>query len=757
MKMNRFALIFSLFLVFNLSLNAQQSIDNKVAELLSKMTLEEKIGQMNQYNGFWNFTGPSPQGGDAKVKYDHLRKGLVGSMLNVRGVKDVRSVQKIAVDESRLGIPLIFGFDLIHGYKTVFPIPLAEAASWDLSAIELSAQLSAKEASAAGINWTFAPMVDITRDARWGRVMEGAGEDPYLGSLVAAARVRGFQGNDLSAPSTIAATAKHFAAYGFAEAGRDYNTVDIGLNTLHNVVLPPFKATVDAGIKTFMNSFNDLNGIPATADAYLQRKILKGDWGFDGFVVSDWGSTREMIDHGYAKDRKHAGELAVIGGSDMDMESSIYINELETLIKEKKITIAQIDDAVSRILKVKFELGLFDDPYLYCNENLEKQITGAKEIVDATLEVAKKSIVLLKNENNTLPLKKKGQKIGLIGPLAADKNSPLGNWRIAAENNTAVSVLEGMQTYKGNSLIHAQGVRLVDKIPAGFHEEVAINTTDRTGFQAAVKLAKNVDVVVMVLGEYGFQSGEGRSRSKLGLPGLQQELLEKVAAVNSNIVLVVMNGRPLILNWAADNVPAIVEAWHLGTQSGNAIAQVLYGDYNPSGKLPMSFPRSVGQLPLYYNHKSTGRPGADGEDAGSVFWSHYGDEKNSPLFPFGFGLSYTQFEYSQMQLSATTLNRGESITASVEVKNTGKVKGKEVVQLYLQDPYASATRPIKELKGFQMLELDPGEGKQVSFTITEADLKFYSAKQVWEAESGTFHLFIGSDSTVKEKQSFILR
>ena len=721
------------------------------------MTLEEKIGQMNQYNGFWNFTGPSPQGGDAKVKYDHLRKGLVGSMLNVRGVKDVRSVQKIAVEESRLGIPLIFGFDLIHGYKTVFPIPLAEAASWDLSAIELSAQLSAKEASAAGINWTFAPMVDITRDARWGRVMEGAGEDPYLGSLVAAARVRGFQGNDLSEPSTIAATAKHFAAYGFAEAGRDYNTVDIGLNTLHNVVLPPFKATVDAGIKTFMNSFNDLNGIPATADAYLQRKILKGDWGFDGFVVSDWGSTREMIDHGYAKDRKHAGELAVIGGSDMDMESSIYINELETLIKEKKITIAQIDDAVSRILKVKFELCLFDDPYLYCNENLEKQITGAKEIVDATLEVAKKSIVLLKNENNTLPLKKKGQKIGLIGPLAADKNSPLGNWRIAAENNTAVSVLEGMQMYKGNSLVHTQGVRLVDKIPAGFHEEVAINTTDRTGFEAAVKLAKNVDVVVMVLGEYGFQSGEGRSRSKLGLPGLQQELLEKVAEVNSNIVLVVMNGRPLILNWAAENVPAILEAWHLGTQSGKAIAQVLYGDYNPSGKLPMSFPRSVGQLPLYYNHKSTGRPGADGEDAGSVFWTHYGDEKNSPLFPFGFGLSYTQFEYSQMQLSATTLNRGESITASVEVKNTGKVKGKEVVQLYLQDPYASATRPIKELKGFQMVELEPGEGKQVSFTITEADLKFYNAKQVWEAESGTFHLFIGSDSTVKEKQSFILR
>ena len=757
MKMNHQAPKLFLVLFINFSLTAQQSIDSKVADLLSKMTLEEKIGQMNQYNGFWNFTGPSPEGGDAKVKYEHLRKGLVGSMLNVRGVKDVQSVQKIAVEESRLGIPLLFGFDLIHGYKTVFPIPLAEAASWDLDAIQLSAQLSAKEAAAAGINWTFAPMVDITRDARWGRVMEGAGEDPYLGSLVAAARVRGFQGEDLSAPSTIAATAKHFAAYGFAEAGRDYNTVDIGLNTLHNVVLPPFKATVDAGIKTFMNSFNDLNGIPATADAYLQRDILKGAWGFDGFVVSDWGSIREMIDHGYAKDRKHAGELAVLGGSDMDMESSIYINELETLLKEKKISIAQIDDAVSRILKVKFELGLFDDPYLYCNEDLEKQITGAEEIVAATLEVAKKSIVLLKNENNTLPLKKNGQKIGLIGPLAADKTSPLGNWRIAAENNTAVSVLEGLQSYKGNALVHTQGVRLIDKVPAGFHEEVAINTTDRTGFDAAVEMAKQVDVVVMVLGEYGFQSGEGRSRTQLGLPGLQQELLEKVAAVNPNIVLVVMNGRPLILNWAAENVPAIVEAWHLGTQSGNAIAQVLYGDYNPSGKLPMSFPRSVGQLPLYYNQKSTGRPGADGEDAGSVFWSHYGDEKNSPLFPFGFGLSYTQFEYSQVQLSATTLNRGESITATVEVKNTGAVKGKEVVQLYLQDPYASATRPVKELKGFQMVDLEPGERKEVRFTITEADLKFYNAKQEWAAESGTFYLFIGSDSTVKEKQRFTLK
>jgi len=744
-------------LLITLTTSAQQTLDQKVEALLSKMTLQEKIGQMNQYNGFWNFTGPSPDGGDQKIKYDHLANGLVGSMLNVRGVKEVRAVQKIAVEKSRLGIPLIFGFDLIHGYQSVFPIPLAEAASWDLEAIQRSASLSAKEAAVAGINWTFAPMVDVTRDARWGRVMEGAGEDPYLGSLVAAARVHGFQGDDLASPFTIAASAKHFAAYGFAEAGRDYNTVDIGLNTLQNIVLPPFKAAVDAGIKTFMNSFNDLNGIPATADAYLQRDLLKGEWGFDGFVVSDWGSIREMVDHGYAKDRKQAGEMSVLGGSDMDMESSIYVNELEALLEEKKINIAHIDDAVKRILKVKFQLGLFDDPYLYCNEELEKQITGSQELVQANLDVAKKSIVLLKNENTILPLKKEGQKIGLIGPLAADKNSPLGNWRIAAENNSAVSVLEGFQSYKGNKISHAQGVKLVNKVPDGFHEEVQINTTDKTGIEEAIALAKEVDVVVMVLGEYGFQSGEGRSRAFLNLPGFQQELLEKVAEVNPNIVLVVMNGRPLILNWASENIPAIVEAWHLGSQSGHAIAQVLYGDYNPSGKLPMSFPRSVGQLPIYYNHKSTGRPGADGEDMGSVFWSHYGDEKNSPLYPFGYGLSYTQFEYSPLQLSDDIMDKGGSLKASIKLKNTGKFKGKEVVQFYIQDPYASATRPVKELKGFQMVELNPGETKEVSFRITEEQLKFYNARQKWEAESGTFYVFIGSNSAVKEKKAFELR
>ena len=721
------------------------------------MTLEEKIGQMNQYNGFYNATGPAPEVGDQKVKYENVKNGLVGSMLNVRGVDEVRAFQKLAVEESRLGIPIIFGFDVIHGYKTTFPIPLAESASWNLDLIEKSARMSAKEASAAGLNWTFAPMVDITRDARWGRVMEGAGEDPYLGSLIAAARVRGFQGNDLSSYETIASTAKHFAAYGFAESGKDYNTVDIGINTLHNIVLPPFKATVDAGVKTFMNSFNDLNGIPATADKYLQRDILKGDWNFDGFVVSDWGSLREMIDHGFAKDRKHAGELALNGGSDMDMESYIYLEYINELLDEGKVKMSQIDDAVSRILKVKYELGLFDDPYKYLDNEREKNVTGSKEILDATLEIAKHSIVLLKNEGNILPLKKNGQKIALIGPLADDKNSPLGNWRIAAENNSAVSVLEAMKEYKGNRLSHAMGVKLVNKVPDGFHEEVSINETDKTGISNAIRVARDADVVVMVLGEYGFQSGEGRSRTNLDLPGFQQELLEEVYKVNKNIVLVLMNGRPLVLNWHSENLPAIVEAWHLGTSSGNAIAEVLYGDFNPSGKLPMSFPRSVGQLPLYYNYKSTGRPGADGEDAGSVFWSHYQDELNSPLYPFGYGLSYTDFTISDISLSSDELSVDGSITASVLVSNVGDVKGREVVQLYIQDKYASTTRPVRELKGFELVDLEPGETKTVEFTINKKLLEFYNASNKWATEPGEFNVFIGNNSQTKNSSSFNFR
>ena len=462
-----------------------------------------------------------------------------------------------------------------------------------------------------------------------------------------------------------------------------------------------------------------------------------------------------MVVHGYARDKNHAGELGIKGGSDMDMESYIYLSELESLLEEGRIKMAQIDDAVRRILTVKYELGLFDDPFRYCDTTREKEITGAPEIRSGALDMAKKSIVLLKNDEALLPLKKQGQTIALIGPLAADKTSPLGNWRIAGENNSAVSVLEGMLKYGGNTIIHEQGVKLVNEIPA-FHKEVDINNSDKSGMKAAKSAAKNADVVVMVLGEYGFQSGEGRSRSKLDLPGFQQELLEEVYAVNKNIILVLMNGRPLVLNWADEHLPAIVEAWHLGTESGNAIAEVLYGDYNPSGKLPMSFPRSVGQMPLYYNHKNTGRPGAKGADAGSVFWSHYGDEKNEPLYPFGYGLSYTEFEYSDITLSKPELTNGTKIEASVILTNSGIVKGKEVVQMYIRDHYASVTRPVRELKDFELVELSAGESKQITFEITPETLQFYSANKKWESEPGTFSLFIGTNSTTTRSADFEL-
>ena len=731
---------------------AQQSISEKVDSVLSLMTLEEKVGQMTQYNGFWDVTGPVPKEGDASEKYNHLRSGKVGSMLNVRGVEDVRKVQELAL-QSRLGIPLIIGFDVIHGYETISPIPLAESASWDLDAIKLSAEMAAKEAAAAGINWTFAPMVDISRDARWGRVMEGAGEDPYLGSLIAKARINGFQGNDLSEPHTIAATAKHFAGYGFAIAGRDYNTVDVGTSTLYNQILPPFKASVDAGVRTFMNGFNELNGIPVTGSKKLQRDLLKQDWNFDGFIVSDWGSIKEMIAHGYAKNNKHAAELAAKAGSDMDMESYAYRNHLTDLVKEGKVSEEVIDDAVSRILRVKFELGLFDDPYRYCDEDRERNVTGSEQMHEAALDMAKKSIVLLKNEYQLLPLEKTNQTtIALIGPLAADKTSPLGSWRIAGEDGTAISVLEGMQEY-ANQLNYEKGVELTTNQPS-FQREVHINETDTTGFAAAKTAAAESDVVVMVLGEHGFQSGEGRSRTELDLPGLQQQLLEEVYNVNKNIVLVLMNGRPLVIPWAAEHIPAIVEAWHLGTQSGHAIAQVLYGDYNPSGKLPMTFPKSVGQLPMSYNYKATGRPDLPGEDI--VFWSHYIDEGNEPLYPFGYGLSYSQFSYGDINLTANELKFDGEITASVSLTNTGEVKGKEVVQLYIQDMYASRTRPIKELKGFELVELAPGEQQQIRFTITPDLLAFYTANETWEAEPGEFKLFIGTDSSTKQSVTFNL-
>lgn len=726
------------------------TVNERVNTLLTQMTLEEKIGQMNQYSSFWDVTGPAPKEGSAAVQFEQLKNGLVGSMLNVHGVENVYKLQKIAVEETRLGIPLIFGFDVIHGYKTITPIPLAEAASWDLEAIELSAKNAALEASAAGINWTFAPMVDISRDARWGRVMEGGGEDPYLGSKIAFARVKGFQGDDLSNPSTIAACAKHFAGYGFTESGKEYNSVDVGTQTLHNVIMPPFKATIDAGVRTFMNSFSQLNGVPATGSKFLQRDILKRDWNFDGFVVSDWGSIEEMVEHGYAKDEKEAAQLAVEAGSDMDMQSLSYVENLADLVKSGIVDEKLIDDAARRILRVKFELGLFDDPYKYCDLSRESKILGNQNLHDASLDMAKKSIVLLKNQNQILPLKKEGLNIALIGDLANDKTSPLGNWILAAEKNSAVSVFEGLKSYSGNNVEFSVGTKL--NIGAlEFAKELKINTTDKSDFAAALKLAKTSDVVVMVLGEHGLQSGEGRSRTNIGLPGLQQELLEAVYNINKNIVLVLNNGRPLVLNWANKHIPAIVEAWQLGSQSGNAIAQVLYGDYNPSGKLPMTFPRSVGQVPIYYNYKSTGRPTLP--SPGEVFWTHYQDEENTPLYPFGYGLSYTTFGYKNLKIQSQT---DTSIEVSVEVTNTGNLEGKEVVQLYVKDHFARPAQAVRNLKGFELINLNPGETKTVQFLLTEKELGFYDNNGDFTLQSGEFSVFVGGDSTADLSTNFSL-
>lgn len=733
------SITFAISLINISTVFAQNSeIEKRVEELLNKMTLDEKIGQMNQYNGFWDVTGPVPNDQNTQMKYDHLKNGQVGSMLNITGTENVRKIQKLVVENSRLGIPLIFGYDVIHGYKTAAPIPLAESASWDLEAIEKSARIAAIEASAAGINWTFAPMVDISRDARWGRVMEGAGEDPYLGSKIAKARVKGFQGEDLKASNTIIACAKHFAAYGFAEAGRDYNTVDIGTSTLYNIVLPPFKAPVDAGVKTFMNSFNVINGIPSTGNSFLQRDILKGKWAFNGFIVSDWGSGQEMIAHGFARDIKHVAELAANAGSDMDMESYSFVNNLKGLVETKKVPISVINDAVRRILSVKFELGLFDDPYKYCDPKKEKELLLHPDHQMAVLDMAKKSIVLLKNENNILPLKKKNQKIALIGQLAIDKNSPIGSWRGMADENSAVSVFEGLKAYKSNQINYAKGPDLWTG-NTNFFTEVKINKTDRTGFEEAIELAIKSDVVLMVLGEHGFMTGEGRSRSDIGLPGFQQELLEAVYKVNKNVVLILMNGRPLTISWAAENVPAILETWHLGSQSGNAIAQVLYGDYNPSGKLPMTFPRSIGQIPIYYNHYATGRPGP----SNTVFWSHYTDQTNKPLYPFGYGLSYTNFKYSDLKID--TSNQ-KNIKITGKVKNTGKVKGEEVVQLYIRDKVASTVRPVKELKGFEKIMLNAGESKLISFSLTEKELGFYNNQGEFIIEDGEFDVMVGTSS-----------
>ena len=729
-----------------------KDVETKVDSVLNLMTLEEKVGQLIQYNGSWDLTGPASEV-NSKYKEERLKQGLVGSMLNVLSVDATMEAQKMVMENSRLKIPLMFGYDVIHGYKTMFPVPLAETASWDLDAMEESARIAAIESVADGVNWTFSPMIDISRDARWGRIMEGSGEDPYLTSLVGVAKVKGYQGEDLSDPTTIAATAKHFAGYGFAEGGRDYNTVNIGENVLHNVILPPFKAVANAGAATFMNSFNEIDGIPSTGNRNLQRDILKGEWDWKGFIVSDWGSIPEMINHGFARDKVDAAKIAIKAGSDMDMEGGAYEAGLEKLVKEGDVDEQLIDDAVRRVLRVKFKMGLFEDPYRYSDPKMMAKVDYDKH-KEIARDIAKKSIVLLKNENDLLPLNASVKKIAVIGPLANDKDSPIGNWRAQGEANSAVSLLEGVKNAVGKNVkvTYAKGADL-GMGERNFLKPLEINTTDRSGFAEAVEKAKKADVVIMALGEDAFQTGEGRSQVNIDFAGLQQELLQEVYKVNKNIVLVLFNGRPMEITWSAENVPAIVEAWLLGSESGNAIADVLFGKYNPSGKLPVSFPRAVGQEPLYYNQKNTGRP----SNPTDVTYSDYRDVSKEALYPFGYGLSYASFEYGDLELSAEEFTPAEEVQVSVNLTNTGKVAGKEVVQLYLRDLVASTTRPVKQLKAFKMVELAPGESKVVTFTITNAMLEFYTANKEWASEEGEFELMIGGDSRDVKSKSFYLK
>jgi beta-glucosidase len=700
----------------------------KVNALLAEMTLDEKIGQLNQYTSDKDATGPVSKSSN---KLEEIKQGRLGSMLNVRGAADTRIVQEAAM-RSRLKIPLLFGLDVIHGYRVTFPIPLAEAASWDLSAMELSARVAAREASASGIHWTFAPMVDITRDPRWGRVMEGAGEDPYLGSLIAKARIKGFQGKGLGNTDAVMACAKHFAAYGAALAGRDYNSVDMSDRLLWEVYLPPFKAALDAGAATFMNSFNDLNGIPATGNSFLQRDILKGKWDYKGFIVSDWGSIGEMTAHGFSANSYEAARLALTAGSDMDMESRSYIGNLAKLVADKKVPVALIDDAVKRILRKKFEMGLFDDPFRFSNADRETKELNSPENHKAAREVAKKSIVLLKNEQQLLPLSKQLKSIAVIGPLAKSNTDMKGFWSVEWENDQLVSLYDGLQNKLGNDtkLIYAKGCGIRD--------------TSRAGFAEAIEAAKQAEIVVVAVGETFDMTGEAKSKANIHIPGVQEELIKALKATGKPVVVLIMAGRPLIFNWTADNAPAILYTWWLGSEAGNAIADVLFGDYNPAGKLPMTFPRAEGQIPVFYSYKSTGRPSMNDNDTN--YKSAYLDLPNSPRYAFGHGLSYTSFTYTNLKLNKTTIKPNEKLTASFTLTNTGTYAGEEVVQLYLQDKFASVVRPVKELQDFQKVSLAPGESKNITFTIDKEKLSFYNQQMKWGVEAGEFNLMIGTAS-----------
>lgn len=728
MKRVYFLLAFS---ALGLNAYGQKTIDQKVAELLSKMTLEEKVGQMVQYSGFEYATGP--QQSNSAAVLEEIKKGKVGSMLNVAGSEETRAFQKLAM-QSRLKIPLLFGQDVIHGYRTTFPVNIGQAASWDLGMIEKSERIAATEASAYGIHWTFAPMVDIARDPRWGRVMEGSGEDTYLGTKIGLARIKGFQGRGLGSLDAVMACAKHFAAYGAAVGGRDYNSVDMSLRQLNETYLPPFKAAAEAGVATFMNSFNDINGIPATANQYIQRNLLKGKWNYKGFVVSDWGSIGEMIPHGYAKDGAEAAEKAIQGGSDMDMESRVYMAELPKLVKEGKVDPKLVDDATGRILTKKFEMGLFDDPYRFSNEKRQKEQTDNQENRKFGREFGSKSIVLLKNQGNILPLSKTTKTVALIGPFGKETVANHGFWSVAFkdDNQRIVSQFDGIknQLDKNSTLLYAKGCNVDDQ--------------DKSQFAEAIETAKKADVVIMTLGEGHAMSGEAKSRSNIGFTGVQEDLLKEIAKTGKPIILMINAGRPLIFNWASDNIPAIMYTWWLGTEAGNSIADVVFGSVNPGGKLPMSFPRTEGQIPVYYNHYNTGRPAKNNTDRNYV--SAYIDLDNDPKYPFGYGLSYTDFKYSDMVLSSANLTGNQTLNISVTVSNTGKYDGEEVVQLYIRDLFGKVVRPVKDLKGFQKIFIKKGESKKVDFKLTPEDLKFFDDELNFDWEGGEFDIMIGTNS-----------
>ena len=730
------------------SYSGDPEIERKVDSVLHLMTLDEKIGQMNQYSGNFATTGEV----NDNQSGEYLKKGMIGSTFNAFGADHVRMLQEQNLKYSRLKIPMLFAADVIHGLEITFPIPLAEACSWDLELMEQTARIAAEEATASGVAWNFAPMVDISRDPRWGRVMEGAGEDVFYGSQVARARVRGFQGigdyKDFSKPNTMMACAKHFVGYGAAQAGRDYHSVDLSMRNLQENYLPPFKASVDEGVASFMTAFNDLNGVPCTANKHIFSDILRDQWNFGGMVVTDYTAIMELIHHGFAKDLKHAAQLTLDAGIDMDMISEGFVKYLKALVEEGQISEVQIDVAVSRILEMKFLLGLFDDPFRYCNAEREKEVVMNPEYIETAKKAAQRSIVLLKNKNAVLPLStQKAKKVALIGPFVDERKSLNGEWAIKGDRSKSVTLREGLEAkYKGSKVKfnYAKGtdLPLIDKATQKAYKE---NVQGESGFAKAVSLAAKSDVIIAAMGENYHWSGEAASRTDITLPGNQRDLLKALKKTGKPIILVLFNGRPLDLSWEAENVDAIVEAWFPGLMAGHAVADVLAGDYNPSAKLVMTFPRNVGQVPIFYNAKNTGRPFNDSKP--SDYKSSYIDAENSPLYPFGYGLSYTDFEYANVSISSKEMAKGSSVTVSVDVTNTGEYDGEEVVQLYIRDKVASATRPVKELKAFEKVFIKKGETQKIEFEITEEMISFYDVNMEWTAEAGEFDVWIATSSS----------